>query len=753
MQKLLRKKAFRDLKENGFRYLAMGILVMLGVYIVIGLVAAADTVIKGTKEAAEANHVEDGQFHLFAPLTGKERRLIEEGGVVLEAHFYLDYALTDGSVLRIYPERERIDLVCAESGRLPEKRGEILLEKRYCEEHHISVGDMITIGEVDFTVSGIGTSPDYEAPIRNFSDSAVNSEQFGIGFVTKDQYEWMRSRGQSISSQVYSYAYLLNGRITEGQLKETVRGLEITDGPAKFPKMLRFVSAEDNPRIGSAADDEFVNKAAGLAAGVIVFILFAYVISVFTAHHMEKEAGVIGVLYAMGVKRKELLRHYLTLPVAVTFIAGVTGTILGYSRFGINVQMSEPYGYFSIPEAKICYEPYLLLYGVVMPPLVALLTNDLIIRKSLGRPVLALIRRTEKNVKAQKIPIRGSFVHVFRIRQLYREKRTAVTMLFGMLISLLIVMLALDCYTLCSRIKKENAEDTKFEYMYTYKQPEETIPEGGEEAYGVVMKKENRGYVFDVTLLGIEADNPYFDAEVESGGNRVMISSAMAQKFRIHKGDTITLFGGEDDKNYTFSVDGIVKYSAGFFMFMQIDSMRALMGAQDDYYNVIFADHALPVDSGRLYSVLTKEEVRNNASVFVTHMKNMILMLLIVSVLIFTVVLYLLMKVMIDRSALSISMFKVFGYQKGEIAKLYLNGNFFIVMISAIVGIPLSKMLIDAIFPYMILNVACGMNLTFSWGLYLTIFLSVPALYVLINRSLLRRVDRVLLEQILKNRE
>ena len=94
MQKILRKRIFRDLKENQFRYLALALLVVFGMYIVIGLVGAADTVIIRTAERAKANRVEDGQFAVFVPLTEKEKAFLEEEGITLEEHFYLDYALT-----------------------------------------------------------------------------------------------------------------------------------------------------------------------------------------------------------------------------------------------------------------------------------------------------------------------------------------------------------------------------------------------------------------------------------------------------------------------------------------------------------------------------------------------------------------------------------------------------------------------------------------------------------------------------------
>lgn len=869
MQKILRKRIFRDLKENVFRYLALGFLIILGMYIVIGLVGAADTIIKGTAKTAKTSKVEDGQFGVFVPLTEKEKASIEKDGVTLEEHFYLDYTISDeiasvkktcttecpeeygsaeGLVLRIFSQREKIDIVQVDCGRLPEKIGEILLEKRYCKEHAISVGDVVSVGNFDFTVVGIGTVPDYELPLRNFSDSAADSYQFGIGFVTKEEYKQMKNDGGSISSEEYSYAYLLNDKMSGKRLKEKLQDLEIAaddiddaffreywkrtggksevfkdsfdeladgagelrDGLAKLDensstlaelevfaggvkeytngvseaaksagelhdgvlkmreeteefldenfdcslsKMPRFISAADNPRIGSAANDKLVDKASGLAAGVMVLILFAYVISVFTVHSIEKESGVIGTLYAMGVKKNELLRHYLTLPVIITLIAGVTGTALGYSSLGVNVQMSQPYGYFSIPKIDVIYEPYLLLYGLVMPPLAAVFINYLVIRKKLDRPALALIRGEQKSANVQNVRIKGGFVRVFRIRQLLREKRTAITVFFGMFISLLIVMLSLDCYVICSHIKTENVKDTKFEYMYTYKYPEENVPEGGEEAYGVTMKKEVLGYHFDVTLLGIHKDNAYFDAEVEKGENNVFVSSAMAQKYGIRTGDIVTLFDEENDKNYAFMVDGIVTYSAGFFVFMDIDSMRELMGESDDYYNIVFADHALDIDSGRLYSTLSKGEVEKSASVFVTLMKDMVTMLLVISVLMFMVVMYLMMKMMIDRSAMSISLFKVFGYQKREIGKLYLNGNFFVIVFGALVGIPLSKLVMDRLFPYMVSNVACGINLTFFWQIYVGCFLSVLVLYFIINRLLMHRVNKILPGEVLKNRE
>ena len=75
--------------------------------------------------------------------------------------------------------------------------------------------------------------------------------------------------------------------------------------------LTQFLIAEDNPRIDAAAGDVVINRFAGILAGIILMVLFTYVISVFVIHNIEKESSVIGALYALGVTREQLLFHYL----------------------------------------------------------------------------------------------------------------------------------------------------------------------------------------------------------------------------------------------------------------------------------------------------------------------------------------------------------------------------------------------------------------------------------------------------------
>lgn len=839
MQKILSKRIFRDLKENCMRYLALSALIILCMYVIISLIGTADTIILGTEKLAESNYLEDGEFSLFVPLSDKEKKELTDQGITLEEQFYLDYVMEDGSTLRVFQNRENINLIEMVEGKEAKDDTELVVERRYADEHNIEIGDNLKIGSNSFTVAGVGCSPDYDAPLKDFTDGSVDSFQFGTVFVTKEAYKQLLSEGDSLKAEEYIYAYLLNGEMTDEELRDKVEELkveadaipdvffreyweeltadktelkkgidslvdgsgELADGLSELNKMplgipgleqgissaydgakelndglielqdetdelmeeyfdfnisnmRSFLKAKDNPRIMAAANDQVLNKYGGLLAGGIVLILFAYVISVFVVYGIEKENATIGALYALGVKRNQLILHYLCLPVVISFFSGAIGCVIGFASIGGSTIMGSCYKYFSIPNMDSVYPPYLMVYGLVLPPVISSLVNWFVIRAKLNRPALQMLKNEQKSRHMKQIRLgKMSFVRAFRIRQIVREMRTSLTVVGGMFVSLLFLMLGLNCYVMCQHISEDNKADTKFEYLYTYKYPEERVPEGGYEAFTKTVKKENMGYNLDISILGITKDNPFFDVSLTDSKREVVISSAMAEKYGLNKGDVFTVEDEEAKMHYAFTVDDITQYATSFYIFMDIDCMREMFGGDDDYYNQVFSDKELDIETGRLYGVTTKKDIEKSADVFINQMMPMVIMMTVVSSLIFVVVMYLMMKVMIDRCAFHISMVKVFGYRTKEIKKLYLDGNFYVIAVGAAICIPLAKKCMDLMYPLMVSNVNCGMNLHYPWQMYVIVYVGVLLLYFIINGLLTGKLNRVNLAEALKNRE
>ena len=173
MNKVLKKRILRDFKANFSRYMALILLIVMGMYILVGMIAGAETIIVQTDRHGIRNNVEDGQFSVFIPLTEEQMDILNQNDVQIEKHFSLDLSAEDGSKLRMFQNREAIDLLELDEGEAADELGEAVIEKRYAEEHHLAIGNVIAAGGVTFKIVGIGTVPDYDAPFENFSDTAI----------------------------------------------------------------------------------------------------------------------------------------------------------------------------------------------------------------------------------------------------------------------------------------------------------------------------------------------------------------------------------------------------------------------------------------------------------------------------------------------------------------------------------------------------------------------------------------------------
>lgn len=836
MQKVLRKRIWRDFKSNLPRYLALSLLIILAMYLVVSLVGAAETIIRGSENADSRQCVEDGDFSLFVPMKDEEMEDLEADGVTIEPQFYMDYEIDEDHTIRIFANRDEVNRIDLVKGTLAEKGNELVVERQFAEKNDISAGDVITFGGREFTVTGIGTTPDYDNVLKSLGDTGCDCLHFGTGFVAADVYDTLRAEEKSIKSEEYYYAYRLNGAMTDDELKDRLEKLEFTSGDVEDPffqeywdrtmgkkddltdgiqelldgakelkelkafedgiieytdgtkeaedgsnelldgiqelkdeiddmiddifsedaqNLMTFVKAGDNARIQAASGDQELYRSVGTIAGAILLILISYVLSVFVVHSIDQESAVIGALYALGVKRKNLMAHYVTLPTVITFVSGLIGTLLGYSSLGVPIQMQDCYNYYSLPDLDVIYMPYLFIYGIVVPPVISIIVNSLVIRKRLSKPVLTMIRNEQKVGNGKDIRLGNmSFMNLFKIRQMLRESRTGFTVVFGMFVSLLLAMMSLEIYTYCANVNRDYVNDTKYEYMYTYKYPTEEVPEGGYEAYAKTLKKKIYGYNFDITVMGLTENNPFFDVNLSDSSSKVAISSSIAYKYGLDVGDTLTLKDDEADKIYAFEIASVAQYAPSFMVFMPYDKALELFDEPEDYFNVVFSDHALDVETGRLYATTTKTDVKKAAGIFSDIMQGMILTIGGVSVLIFIVVMYLMMKVMIDRSSFNIALIKIFGYRNKEVKKMYLDGNFYIITIGALISIPLTKWIMDVAYePAFVPNIACGIDKSFPFWMYLAIFAGILILYFIINHLLIRRIRKMVPAEVLKNRE
>ena len=142
--------------------------------------------------------------------------------MTLQRDFSLDFHLGQ-STFRVYQARESVDLSFQQKGRKFRHRERSCWNSIMRKKHGLQLGDIFIVGGKEFTVTGIGSTPDYDAAFEKTSDTTVDSNLFGFGFVTAEDYEALKAGGQNFRTEDYTYTYLLNDTMTDQELKELLQ--------------------------------------------------------------------------------------------------------------------------------------------------------------------------------------------------------------------------------------------------------------------------------------------------------------------------------------------------------------------------------------------------------------------------------------------------------------------------------------------------------------------------------------------------
>ena len=815
---VLNKRIPRNLKKNFSRWFAIFVLVVISMYIVIALWGEAQQIYYNHDKFMKDYNINDGSFATFAKLNDDELAELEDLGFDIEESFYADYNVMSDDLLRVFKNRGDINKIAAVEGRLAESDDEILIEQNFAEAHDLELNDEIEIAEKKLKICGLGCSPDYEAVLEN-PNANDDRDYFGTSFVTEELYKSLIESKQAIKTEYYLYVYKKHDNADDNVLKEYISGMpfdasRVTDEyftemldkaygtkydienavnalsdassamatasgesnngvvemneaivqlkeqmgsldkmfQMNIDNLLEFNKYDDNTQIIVYAN---VAGRSGKACGVIVLCILSYILSIFVSHEIDDESPVIGALYSMGVKNNSLIRHYIVVPVIISFAGGLVGTLLGMSPIGMEYELNDTLYYNSMPEFELFFNVPLFLCGVLIPPFISAAVTLLIIRKKLLRSPLSLLRNEKKinNIKSSR-ETKLSFVNAFRLKQIKNEAISSVIIFIGLLLPLILMCLSLNYLMAKMTIVKEMKDDIKFKNWYAVKYIPDEVPENSEACYVEGLNMEYFGFDYNISLMGIESDSKCFGFDTEFEKNEVYVGSGMANKFNISSGDIITLKSNDKNQYFSFKVDKVVDYAAGLTVFMDIDDMRDYFDKSDNHYNSLLSTEDIDIEPGRLYSVTKRDDIISSAKVFIGSIGFVIYAMVMISALIFIIIEYLMIKLMIDKATLNISLMKIFGFRNKEIDKLYIDGNFIIICLSAIIGIPISKLMVDKFwFPMVSSGTKIGFNVHYPFWLYLVLIGSIVVLYGIVTLMLKKKVADIPMTEVLKNRE
>ena len=176
----LNNRFLRDLRDDLGKYVVIALLMIFTIGFVSGFLVADGSMVKAYNESFTKYNVEDGNFRLQKKMNKAQWKSVEGLGLYLYELFYREFELDNGSTLRVFQNRDQVDLVCLMEGEFPQKPGEIAIDRMYADNNGLKVGD--TIRAASTSADGSAEAPSSD-PAKEPEDGSteVSEEKQAAG--------------------------------------------------------------------------------------------------------------------------------------------------------------------------------------------------------------------------------------------------------------------------------------------------------------------------------------------------------------------------------------------------------------------------------------------------------------------------------------------------------------------------------------------------------------------------------------------
>lgn len=773
MKNPLNKRLFRELRTEFGKYAVIFLFMIMTIGLESGDLVASDSMIATCNERYAKYHVENGHFHLKQEMNEKAVQKIEKDDVTIYPDFYVQrsYTGTDKKekTLRIYESRDEINKVCIMDGKLPAKDNELVIDRMFADNNKTKTGDTLRIDGKTYTVSGLVSFSDYTTMFENNSDMMFDSVNFGVAMGTKSEFNALSGR-----NLVYNYAWTYNAGDPADDAEEKKWSDDLMDtvveaageggGATALGSMLGvlnmdngiddFVPRYTNQAMNFAGDDLGSDRGSMLAFLYILIAVLAFIFGVTISHTITKESTVIGTLRASGYTRAELFRHYISMPVIVTLAAALIGNILGYTYMK-GVIANLYYSSYSLPKYKTLWNQQAFILTTVVPVILMLVVTGITLMRKLKYSPLQFIRRDltkSKRQKAVKLP-HFSFFNRFRLRIILQNISGYLTLIFGVFVASTILLFGMMFVPLLNNVSRISRDHMVSKYQYMLKGDARTSNKDAEKFAVCTMNTYADGYNQEaVTVYGIFDDSRYIRMDLPRKG--AVISSGMAEKYKLKDGDEFLLKEQYEDKLIKLQVRGILDSPTTIGVYLSHSYYEDIFNVDKEYYSAYFSNSKITdISDNKIFSCVTEKDMTKMADQLKVSMGDMFTIVETFAVVMFIMVVYLLTRIILERNSTSISMVKILGYEDREIGKLYLVATSWVVLLAVIISFVLVTELIQLIFVAFMKGYSGWIPFGISTKTYIQCFVLAILSYLVVAVMQMHKIGKIPMDEALKNVE
>lgn len=760
MRNPLNKRFLRELKGELAKYIVIFVFMTAVIGLISGFLIADGSMYDTYNKSFEKYNIEDGNFELYSKADESVIDKLEKENVTIYENFYKEENVVrhnnikndedSQSTLRFYVNREEIDKVDLMEGSLPEDINEIAIDRMYAVNNDIKVQDTLTVGSRILKVTGLVALSDYSSLFSDNSDTMFDSLKFGVGVVSQKCFD-----AYDDTHIHYVYSWLYDNK-PEDDKEAKLMADDFVKTISANAILVNYIPQYINQAIHFTGDDIGSDRSMMIVLLYVLIVIMAFVFAVTTNNTIVKEANVIGTLRASGYTRGELLRHYILLPIIVTIFGALVGNILGYTVFK-DIFVATYYGSYSLPTYHTLWNADAFLLTTVVPVIIMLVINIVIIGCRLKLSPLKFLRRDlsgKQKKKAMRLPA-FRFFNRFRLRIIIQNMPNYITLFIGILFANVLLLFGIMLGPMLTHYQNEITDKLIAKHQYVLKALVD-VDDNAAEKYCVktLATIEGRLKSEDVLVYGVKDNSIYADINTASlKDNEVYITNGYADKFRIKKGDKITLKEKYDDNEYEFTVKDMYDYPSSFAIYMSDAAFKNVFDKSEDYYSGYFSDNILDIDEKYVATQITLDDLTKVSRQLDRSMGETFNLVKIFAVVLFAVLMFLLTKLIVEKNTTSISMVKILGYSNREISRLYVTSTTIVVVLSVALSIGLSVVIMNYLFRVFMEEMSGWISCYYAPHIFPVMFILNITVYVVISFFMMAKIKKIPMDEALKTVE
>jgi len=654
--------------------------------------------------------------------------------------------------IRLFSAGEKVNIPATIEGRLPDV-GELALDPSFAKANGYEIGDAIEMNGKSYTVSGMVTLPNYAYILQKQGDFINDPTVFGLGLLSAEdmpQGVFLYSvKYDEPQNNIYEQAKPLKAYLNE-------QGVSIASWEyAKYNMKISLLDVEITAIVICSA-----------LIPTIFMLITAGLIAIVQGRMIRRQSKIIGTLYAQGYRKKELIAHYLRYPIIIAVAGGLLGGLVGMAA--LKPALSMMLGFFQMPVQHLSYNPLYLFIGIALCCGISCLGSYFSLSRIFRHTPSQLLRNNRKDKKVNVLERKLNLSKLsFKVKFAIREQLRSIPRLVFLIISVMIASMFIiygfvgdSSFDTMLNPPENETFHHKIEYA-TDKPQTATVPNGGEAIAAWNMVPKNN-FSDRFQLAGIGENAQLITLEDKSGdslhvsGNMVVISSAMANRYGLTVGDTLSFIDVINDGEYDLILTHIADIDKGDYVFMSLEKFDDLMGWEQGAYNAIMATEplalSLDLSDGAVFKTKSAETIAVAMEKYTTLMRLFVYGICAIAFALGIIILYIIASISIDESKEQISLMKVFGYKGNEIGAMMLNSSRIFVVLGYLIGVPMGFYMAKLLF--MILEyLDISMTATIK-PLYILISFVVIMLTFEVSKKLCtRKIGKVSLSEMMKTQE